>query len=60
MSGDTLSIVDQLKIPHGQWGEANYLEPITKDFKKFGPGGVSQIIIDGSFEVDPTTLFKML
>jgi RHS repeat-associated protein len=41
---DTADIADELAIPRGKWGEADYLEPITKDFPEFGPGGATQAI----------------
>ena len=44
ISFDTLDILDDLHIPKGNWGRANYLEPITKDFKIFGPGGATQAV----------------
>jgi hypothetical protein len=33
-----------LKIPHGRFGSADYLEPITKDYPEFGTGGAIQAI----------------
>ena len=42
VSGNTLDIIDNLLIPKGQWGQASHLEPLTKDFKNFGPGKVHQ------------------
>ena len=44
ISFDTLDIIDDIHIPKGDWGKADYLEPITKDFKKFGPGKATQAI----------------
>ena len=36
---DTFQVLDDMGIPHGKWGAPSYLEPLTKDFFKFGPGG---------------------
>ena len=41
---DTLDIIDDISIPNGKWGTASYLEPITKDFKNFGPGKATQAV----------------
>ncbi len=43
-SFDTLQIIDDIRVPNGQWGNAKWLEPITKDFPKYGPGGATQAI----------------
>jgi hypothetical protein len=43
-SFDTLQLIDDLRIPKGQWGKADYLEPITKDFTEYGSGGATQAI----------------
>lgn len=43
-SFDKIDILDDLYIPKGNWGRADYLEPITRDFKFFGPGGVTQAV----------------
>jgi RHS repeat-associated protein len=59
ISGYTIDVLDNMKIPKGQWGVADYLEPITKDFRKFGPGKATQIIIEGPVPVDPTTFKKL-
>ncbi len=48
---DTLPYVDKTKIPNGDWGEADYLEPITKDFPGFGQGGATQAVIDREVSV---------
>ena len=44
ISFDTLNIIDDINIPKGKWGTASYLEPITKDYRNFGPGGATQMI----------------
>jgi len=59
VSGDTLDVIDDISIPKGDWGRASYLEPLTKDFKKFGPGNATQIIIDGEVPVIPSTIEKL-
>ncbi len=41
---DTRQILDDVKIPQGQWGKADYLEPITTDFPQFGHGGATQAV----------------
>lgn len=43
-SFDTLQIIDDIRVPNGNWGKANYLEPLTKDFPEFGVGGATQAI----------------
>lgn len=48
---DTLQLADELKIPNGKWGEASYLEPITKDFTGFGDGGATQVIFRNTTKV---------
>ena len=42
---DTLDYVNDMTIPHGNWGSANYLEPITKDYSEYGVGGATQVLI---------------
>ncbi len=44
VSFDTIDIIDDISIPKGQWGAADYLEPLTSDYKNFGPGGATQAI----------------
>ena len=41
---DTLQIIDDIHIPYGEWGTAKHLEPITKDFPRYGKGGATQAI----------------
>lgn len=43
-SFDTLQIIDDIRVPNGKWGQASWLEPITKDFPKYGPGGATQAL----------------
>jgi len=40
----TLQIIDDIRVQNGKWGEAKWLEPITKDFPKYGPGGATQAL----------------
>lgn len=44
ISFDILNIIDDISIPKGNLGKANYLESITRDFKNFGPEGATQAI----------------
>lgn len=41
---DTRQILGDVQIPKGQWGKADYPEPITNDFPQFGPGGATQAV----------------
>lgn len=54
-SFDTMQIIDDIKIPNGNWGKANYLEPITKDFPEFGSGGATQAITNEKIILDEIT-----
>ena len=49
---DTLQIIDNIRIPNGKWDTADYLEPITKDFKIYGKGGATQVITNESIKLD--------
>ena len=55
VSFDTLQIVDDIEVPHGDWGKASYLEPITQDFPEFGAGGATQVITHSEIEIDTIT-----
>ncbi len=59
VAGDTIDVVDKISIPKGNQGRAEYPEPITQDFKKFGPGGVTQATIEGDVPVNPSTIEKL-
>jgi hypothetical protein len=37
-SFDTLQVIDDIKVPNGQRGKAEWSEPLTKDYPKFGQG----------------------
>lgn len=39
-----LQLIDDIRVPNGNWRKANYLEPLTKDFPEFGVGGATQAI----------------
>ena len=52
---DTLQIIDDIRIPYGSWNQADYLEPITRDFPQFGPGGATQAITDSAIKLDEIT-----
>lgn len=58
VSFDTLQVIDDIEIPKGQWGTADCLEPITKDYLKYGPGGATQAIIHQQISVDSITYLK--
>ncbi|MCB0350092.1 MAG: pre-toxin TG domain-containing protein [Bdellovibrionales bacterium] len=47
---DTAPIAERLQIPNGNYGRADYLEPITKDFPDFGKGGGYQAITKDSIQ----------
>ncbi len=49
---DTLQIIDDIKVPYGNWGQAPYLEPITTNFPQFGPGGATQAITHSEISLD--------
>jgi hypothetical protein len=48
---DTKQILDDIAIPHGDFGKAEHLEPLTADFPKFGLGGATQAITHKPIEV---------
>ena len=52
VSFDTLQIVDDISVPHGKWGTADYLEPITRDYPEYGPGGATQAITHSQIRID--------
>ena len=54
-SFDTLQIIDDIRVPYGNWGKANYLEPITTDFPEFGPGGATQAITNQTINLEELT-----
>ncbi|WMJ23165.1 hypothetical protein RBG61_00475 [Paludicola sp. MB14-C6] len=51
----TLQIIDDIRIPNGNWGKAKWLEPVTKDIIKYGPGGATQAITNQKIKLDSLT-----
>jgi hypothetical protein len=51
VSFDTLQIIDDIKVPNGDWGRASYLEPLTKDFMQYGPGKATQAITNSPVNI---------
>ena len=49
---NTGQILDDIRIPYGEWGNAKHLEPITKDFPNFGQGGATQAITTKEIYLD--------
>jgi hypothetical protein len=49
---DTKQIIDEIEIPKGKWGTADYYEPITKDFPEFGKGNTTQAITKSPIKAD--------
>jgi hypothetical protein len=49
---ETGPIAERLEIPNGDFGRANYLEPVTKDFPQFGEGGATQAVTRDPFRVN--------
>lgn len=41
---DTMQILDDVNIPHGDFGKAGHFEPLTKDFPQWGNGGATQAV----------------
>ena len=52
---DTLQIIYEIDVPYGNWGKSPYLEPVTKDFPQFGPGGATQVITHSEIHIDSIT-----
>lgn len=48
----TLQLADDLRIPHGEWGQADWLEPVTKDFPEYGEGGATQAVTNQRIVLD--------
>jgi Zn-dependent protease with chaperone function len=48
---DTEQTANSLKIPNGKWGTAEWLEPITKDYPDYGPGGATQAITNSPIKI---------
>lgn len=45
---DTKQVLEDIRIPRGNWGKADWLEPIAKDHPQFGHGGAYQAITNQS------------
>ena len=58
-SFDTLQIIDDIRIPYGNWGQASYLEPLTCDFPVFGVGGATQAITSKQIILNEMTKLPM-
>ena len=52
---DTLQIIDDVRVPYGEWGKARHLEPIVKDFPEYGLGGATQAITNKSIVLNEIT-----
>ena len=50
-SFDMLPILENIEIPKGSYGKGELLEPITKDFPQFGPGGATQAVTPSPIEL---------
>lgn len=48
---DTGQIAEEIKIPNGNWGKSDWLEPMTKDYPEFGDGGATQAVTNASFKI---------
>jgi hypothetical protein len=44
---DILPLKDHALVPYGRWDNAEWLEPLARDFPEFGEGGASQFLIKG-------------
>ena len=49
---DTLQLADDLRIPYGKWGQADWLEPLIKDFPEYGEGGATQAVTNQRIVLD--------
>ncbi|MCX4342082.1 MAG: hypothetical protein OSJ72_20985, partial [Lachnospiraceae bacterium] len=49
---DTLQLADDLRIPYGERGQADWLEPIIQDFPQFGEGGATQAVTNKRIVLD--------
>ena len=47
-----MQIIDDIRIPNGEWGKASWLEPITKDNPIYGPGGATQAVTNQKIILD--------
>jgi hypothetical protein len=51
VSFDTLQLINDLKIPTGNWNTTTILEPITNTFPKWGSGGGTQAITNQPIQI---------
>lgn len=49
---DTKQVLNDVRIPQGDYGRSDQKEPITRDFPAFGSGGATQAITNMPIEVD--------
>lgn len=47
---NTFQVINDIRIPYGQWNNASYVESITKDYPRFGTGGATQVITNTPIE----------
>ncbi|MBF0207517.1 MAG: hypothetical protein HQK53_11575 [Oligoflexia bacterium] len=45
---DTMENINDLRIPYGEWGKADWLEPFTKAYPDYGIGGASQAVTNSA------------
>lgn len=58
VSFNTLQIIDDIRIPYGQWGNASCLEPIVRDFPAYGIGGATQAITNLPIKINDIIRLK--
>ena len=58
MEFDTLHVVDDLRVPKGNWDTADWLEPITKDHPEYGLGGATQAVTNSAIRVNEIVNLK--
>jgi len=46
-----LDYINDMSIPRGNWGQANYFEPIVRDFPQYGSGGATQAIVNNNINI---------
>jgi hypothetical protein len=49
---DTLQILEDIRVPKGNYGVAGHLEPITEDFPEFGEGGAPQAVTNRKIRIE--------
>ena len=48
---ETFQVINDIQVPYGQRGTADYLEPLTKDYDVLGVGGGTQAITKSEFNL---------